>query len=174
MISMHDASQIGTPEPAQRERGRSWVPWMGAAAVVIALVIYVWPGVEEHPPSRAKEIHLPFGAAEQAYASKLQIENLALSRAENFLHQEVTTLSGQLTNAGDRRLQNVELTVEFSDALPQIVLRESRLVLVAAGPPLAPGEHRDFEISFEHIPTSWNRQQPAVRATGILFALKNK
>ena len=140
---------------------------MAAAAVAIALVVYVWPGVENRPTSRPREMHLPFGSAEQAYAPKVQIENLALSRAENFLHQEVTTLNGELINTGERSLKNVELTVEFSDQLPQVVLRESRMVLAAGRPPLAPGERREFEISFEHIPTSWNRRQPDVRVTGI-------
>ena len=166
---MHDAPQIGTSDPPRA--GRSWVPWMAAGAVAIALVIYVWPGVENPPGPRAKEVHLPFGAAEQDYAPKLQIENLALSRAENFLHQQVTTLSGELINGGDRPLKNVELTVEFSDQLPQVVLRESRVVL-ATGRPFAPGDRQAFEISFEHIPTSWNRQHPGVRVSGILFSLK--
>ena len=166
---MHEAPQIAIPD--QPRGGRSWVPWMAAAALAIALVIYVWPGVENRPASRTREMHLPFGAAEQEYARKLQIEKLALSRAENFLHQQVTTLAGELINAGDRPLQNVELTVEFSDQLPQVVLRESRPVLAVGRPPLAPGERREFEISFEHIPTSWNRQLPDVRVSGVLFAL---
>lgn len=164
---MHDAPQIATSD--QPRAGRSWVPWMAAGALAIALVIYVWPGVENPPVPRAKEAHLPFGAAEQDYAPKLQIENLALSRAENFLHQQVTTLSAELINTGDRPLKNVELTVEFSDQLPQVVLRESRIILAAGRPPLAPGERQSFEISFEHIPTSWNRQPPEVRVTGVLF-----
>jgi hypothetical protein len=171
---MHQDPQMGAPELPQQERSRSWVPWMAAAAAVIALVIYVWPGVEKRPGPRGREIHLPFGEAEQAYAPKLQIENLELTRAENFLHQEVYTLSGELVNTGDRPVRNVELTVEFSDELPQVVLRESRVVFSSVGPPLAPAERREFEISFEHIPTSWNRQQPAIRATGILFAVTNK
>lgn len=165
---MHDAPQIATSDPPRA--GRSWVPWMAVAAIVIALVIYVWPGVENPPAPRARETHLPFGAAEQEYARKLQIENLALSRAENFLHQQVTTLSGELINAGDRPLKNVELTVEFSDQLPQVVLRESRVVLASGRPPLASGERQAFEISFEHIPTSWNRQRPGVHVSGILFS----
>ena len=165
---MHEAPQIAIP--GQPRGGRSWVPWMATAAVVIALVIYVWPGFENRPASRAREMHLPFGGPEQEYVQKLQIEKLALSRAENFLHQEVTTLAGQLINTGDRPLRNVELTVEFSDQLPQVVLRESRPVLAPGRPPLAPGERREFEISFEHIPTSWNRQPPDVRVSGILFS----
>jgi len=99
---------------------------------------------------------------------------LALSRAENFLNQEVTTLGGRLTNTGNLPLSNVELTVEFSDELGQIVLRESRAVFVAQAPQLAPGDRRNFEISFEHIPSSWNIQQPTVRITGILFTARKE
>jgi hypothetical protein len=120
-------------------------------------------------PLLSRESHLPFGA-EQTYAPKIQIEDLTLSRAENFLHQEVTMLAGRLTNGGNLTLSNVELTVEFSDELGQVVLRESRAVFSSQPAPFAPGERRDFEVSFEHIPSSWNIQKPVVRVSGILFA----
>jgi hypothetical protein len=168
-ISMPDTLQIEAPEQPQPKPGRSWIAWMGAATIAIALAVLMWPGAERRPASRTRESHLPFGAAEQAYAPQLQIENLPLRRAENFLNQEVTTVPGRLTNAGNLPLSNVELTVEFSDQLGQIVLRESRAVFAPQTPPFAPGERRDFEVSFEHIPTSWNIQQPLVRVSGILF-----
>jgi hypothetical protein len=168
-ISMTDTLQIEIPNQPQPKAGRSWIAWMGAATIAIALAIVMWPGAERRSPSSTRESHLPFGATEQAYAPKLQIDNLALSRAENFLNQEVTTLAGSLTNAGSLPLSNVELTVEFSDQLGQIVLRESRAVFAPQTPPFAPGERRDFEVSFEHIPSSWNIQQPLVRVSGMLF-----
>jgi hypothetical protein len=171
-LSMSETLQIETPDRGQPKAGRSWIAWMGAATIAIALAVLMWPGAERRPASSTRESHLPFGAAEQAYAPKLQIENLALSRAENFLNQEVTTLAGSLTNAGDLPLANVELTVEFSDQLGQVVLRESRAVFASSTPPFVPGEHRDFEVSFEHIPSSWNIQQPLVRVSGLLFTSK--
>jgi hypothetical protein len=169
---MHDTLQIETPEEPQPKAGRSWIAWMGAATIAIALVIVMWPGAARRSASRTRESHLPFGAAEQAYAPNLQIENLPLSRAENFLNQEVTTVPGRITNGGNLPLTNVELTVEFSDELGQIVLRESRAVFAPQTPPIAPGERRDFEFSFEHIPSSWNIQQPLVRVSCILFTSK--
>ena len=171
---MPDTLRIETPDQPQPKTGRSWIAWMGAATIAIALVIVMWPGAERRPASSTRESHLPFGAAEQTYSAKLQIENLALSRAENFLNQQVTTLEGRLTNAGNLPLSNVELTVEFSDELGQVVLRESRAVFAPQTPPFAPGERRDFEFSFEHIPSSWNIQQPLVRVSGILFTSKKK
>ena len=147
---------------------------MGVATVATALVIVMWPGGERLSGPRGRESHLPFGPVEQAYAPKLQVDNLALSRAENFLNQEVTTLGGRLTNEGNLPLSNVELTVEFSDELGQVVLRESRAAFTLQAPQFAPGERRDFEVSFEHIPPSWNIQQPTVHVTGILFTSKKE
>jgi hypothetical protein len=169
---MTDTLHIETPDQAQPKSGPPWIVWMGAATIAIALAVLMWPGAERHSASSTRESHLPFGPPEQAYAPNLQIENLALSRAENFLNQQVTTLAGSLTNAGNRPLSNVELTVEFSDQLGQIVLRETRAVFAPQTPALAPGEHRDFEVSFEHIPSSWNIQQPLVRVSGIVFTSK--
>lgn len=160
----------GTP---QASRGRSWVAWMGLATIAIALVFVMWPGSQRRT-SRLREAHLPFGPPERAYAPHLQIENLAMSRAENFLNQEVTTLGGQITNSGDTPLANVEITVEFSDELGQIVLRESRALFTPQGPPLGSGEGRGFDVSFEHIPSSWNIQKPTVRVSGIAFSRKKE
>jgi len=52
----------------------------------------------------------------------------------------------------------------------QIALRESRLAINSASRPFGPQARRSFDVSFEHIPTSWNMHQPAVRVTGLLFA----
>ena len=166
---MSESLHLETPDSPERQPGRSWIAWMGAATIAIALVAVMWPGSGRRSAAGSRESHLPFGPAEQSYAANLQIEHLALSRAENFLNQEVTTLAGRVTNSGKLQLANVEITVEFSDQLGQIVLRESRAVFAPQTPPFNPGEARDFEVSFEHIPSSWNIQQPLVRVSGILF-----
>jgi hypothetical protein len=168
---MREQPQMQLPEAPQPDRGRfSFAVFVAAAAVVIGLAgFYFLPGRQS--PSRGNpEAHPPFGAEERAYASKVRVENLSLSRAENFLHQEVTILSGELVNDGDRNLAEIELTVEFFDVLNQAVLREPRLALAPPAQPLAAGERRTFEISFEHISTSWNMQLPTARVTGLLFA----
>ena len=169
---MPETLHIETLDQPQPKPGRSWIVWMGAATIAIALIILMWPGEQRHSARSTREAHLPFGPAEQTYAPKLQIESLPLSRAENFLNQEVTTLSGRLTNAGDLALANVEVNIEFSDQFGQNVLRESRSLFLQPAPPLAPGEARNFEISFEHIPYTWNVQQPRITVSGILFTPK--
>jgi len=169
---MHEQPQIEIPGEQPPARGPfSFALMVAAAAVVIVLAgFYLWPGRQSPSRGSAQQVHPPFGPEERAYATKIAIENLALSRAENFLNQEVTTLMGDLVNTGEHSPQEVELTVEFDDDMNQIALRESRLALTSASPPLRPGERRAFEVSFEHIPPSWNMQLPAVRVTGLLFA----
>lgn len=168
---MHEEPQIQIPGPSGPERGQfSFALFVSAAAALILLAgFYLWPGRQS--PSRGNpEFRLPFGPAERAYAAKIQFEDLALSRAENFLKQEVYTLGGEAVNAGDRAIMEMEITAEFFDTLNQIALRESRLAVSATSSSLDPGQRRAFEVSFEHIPTSWNGQLPSVRVTGLRLA----
>jgi len=169
---MHEQPQIEIPGEQQPDRRSfSFALLVAAAAVVIVLAgFYLWPGRQSPSRGGPQEVHPPFGPEERVYASKILIENLGLSRAENFLHQEVTILAGELGNTGERELREVEVTVEFYDDMNQIALRESRLAVSSGSPPLGPGQRRSFDVSFEHIPTSWNMRQPAVRVTGLLFA----
>lgn len=169
---MHEQPQIEIPGEQPPERGPfSFALMVAAAGVVIVLAgFYLWPGRQSPSRAGAQQVHPPFGPEERAYGAKIAIENPALSRAENFLNQEVTTLTGELVNTGERSVREVELTVEFDDDMNQIALRESRLALTSASPPLGPGERRAFDVSFEHIPPSWNMQLPTVRVTGLLFA----
>jgi len=173
---MHEQPQIEIPGEQQPDRRSfSFALLVAAAAVVIVLAgFYLWPGRQSPSRGGPQEVHPPFGPEERAYASKILIENLGLSRAENFLHQEVTILAGELGNTGERELREVEVTVEFYDDMNQIALRESRLAVSSGSPPLGPGQRRSFDVSFEHIPTSWNMRQPAVRVSGLLFASSNQ
>jgi hypothetical protein len=146
--------QIEIPGGLHPERGQFNFALVlaGAAVVVILAALYFSPG-RQSPPD----------------ASKIRLENISLSRAENFLHQEVTTISGEIVNGGDRQIHGIELTIEFFDEMNQIALRETRSVLAPGAAPLAPGERRSFEVSFEHISSSWNMQPPVTRITGLQF-----
>jgi hypothetical protein len=179
---MTEELHIGSPQDPAPGRGSfRWALLAGAAVVFVLVAALLLPsGMLLNPwfhgdqPSGAKRhlnasgAQLLFGPAEQAYAPQIHIENVNMSRAENFLNQEVTTLAGELVNDGDQPLQGVELTVEFSDELRQVILRETRSVLDP--PVLPPGGRRAFEISFEHLPASWNLQQPTVTVTALRFA----
>jgi len=163
------------PRQSSGEKERAFPPALLTAIVVVAVSIgfFFWFSSSKSQPGGSQP-HLPFGAPEQSYAPNIQFEHIALSRAENFAHQEITSLAAELANHGDRPLKAVEITVEFSDEMPQVVLRESRILFGGPSAPLAPGSRREFDVSFEHIPSSWNMRQPVVRVTGIEFVSDNR
>jgi hypothetical protein len=140
-----------------------------AAVAVLAIAATVWvlssPPSPKSVPAGPETVNLKMTPAEQEYLKKIEVGNVALSRAENFLHQEVTIINGDVFNGGTEPVSGLRVSAEFSDDMHQIVLREVRDVLGATQQPLTPGERRAFEISFEHVPASWNMQQPSVRAS---------
>jgi hypothetical protein len=148
------------------------------AVVAVAILLSLWFLFE--PLQNRKATALPGTVAlnmnplELEYTKKIEIGKIAMSRAENFLHQEVTTLTGELYNAGTEPVLGLALIMEFSDDMNQIVLRETRKVLGSPGAALAPGERREFEISFDHVPSSWNMQAPGVRVSQLKLAVKKQ
>ena len=142
--------------------------------VIVAIALAFWFAFKspQGSPSRVASTNptVPMTQAEQAYAKSIQIENIALSRAENFIHQEVTILNADAVNAGQQSVASLIVTVEFFDDLHQVVLRESRSVLGTPAPALSPGQRRSFSISFDRVPSSWNLQQPSVRVTYFQFS----
>jgi hypothetical protein len=167
---MQDEPRIELPqEPPEHRRFGFALIVSAAAAVIVLVALFFSPGRQSPPSSAPQRASLPFGPEEQAYARQVRIENIALTRAENFLHQEITTLTAEVVNEGDRGLASVQVAAEFSDELNQVVLRETQLAFPEGAPALNPGQRRSFEMSFEHIPSSWNMQQPAVKVTGLKF-----
>lgn len=169
---MHEESHN---EGAQEKpSGGSLVTLVIAGVVLIAIGASLWfllKSPSAPAPGSMQAVVTPgMGESEQEYAKSLRVENVALSRAENFLHQEVTILNAEIVNGGGQSVLALELSAEFSDDLNQVVLREARAVLGTPPAALAPGERRAFEISFDHIPASWNRQQPTVRVASLQLA----
>jgi hypothetical protein len=143
--------------------------------VVVAIALAFWfvfksPGGSSSRNAQSNA-SVPMSPAEQAYAKSVQIENVALSRAENFIHQEVTILDADAINAGQQTIAGLSVTVEFFDDLHQVVLRETRNVLGTPPTTLGPGQKRSFTISFDRIPASWNLQQPSVRVTYLQLVI---
>jgi hypothetical protein len=134
--------------------------------VVVAIALSFWFAFKAPQGSSSRaplNISVSMNPAEQAYTKSIRIENIRLSRAENFIHQEVTILNADAVNAGPQSVAALAVTVEFFDDLHQVVLRETRSVLGSPAAALAPGQRRSFAISFDRVPSSWNLQQPSVQ-----------
>ena len=158
------------PEKPEKLERVSPVTLIIGGVVALAILLSLWflmhvplgaPGTYE------ATVNLKMTPEEQAYLQNVRIEKIALSRAENFIHQEVTILTGEVVNDGPEQILYLSLTVEFADSMNQIALRETRGALGVSAAALAPGQRRAFEISFDHVPSSWNMQQPYVRASYV-------
>jgi hypothetical protein len=143
-----------------------------AAALIIGALAFVLMRDAPTPAPAAAESpsHTTTGPEERAYLGNIGVDHLEVSRAENFLHQEVTTISGQITNGGVRPLASVELTLEFYDQVGQVTQREVRALFGPPGPAIPAGDHREFEVSFEHISAMWSMRPPVAKITAIQFS----
>jgi hypothetical protein len=112
---------------------------------------------------------LPMGPTEQAYASQIRFLEPKMSRAANFLNQEVTYVFFTVANGGNRRIQQIEITVEFHDPFNQVILRDKQRLFLPTAPPFLPSQQRDVQIPYEHIPPQWNMVFPSVAVSGLTF-----
>lgn len=157
-------------EVANAERRR--FPWpfvLGTGLVMLVIALALIVGRSKSQEGGSAVGHLPFGAEERAYAQHVHVRDLHLSQATNLLNEEFIYLNGVLANEGIRTLRDVELTVEFRNSMNQVILRAARRVVGPKGAPIQGGERREFQITFESVPASWNREYPAVRVTGLQF-----
>lgn len=143
-----------------------------AGLIVVFIVVACAVAISRYAHSRetaAAAVKLPFGPSEQAYAGNLHFDNIQMARASNMLNQEFTYVAGSMTNAGSRPVAALEVILEFRDPFNQVVLRDSEQLVSHANAPLAPGEHRDFQVTLEHISAQWNQQAPSFRVTGLIL-----
>jgi len=154
----------------QEDKKRTGVPFIAGIVVVGLLLSGVILLTRHAGPARSTvEQPLPMTASEQVYARQIRFFDLRMSRAANFLNQEVTFVFGTVANDGPRAVREIEATVEFRDLFNQVVLRDTRRVLGFRAASLGPGQRREFQFGFEHVPADWNQQFPSLRVTGLLL-----
>jgi hypothetical protein len=132
------------------------------AALMATVLLLTHRRPESGPSDRAS-------AAEREYLQKLGVTDVHLSEAQNFLGDTVTYLEARITNQGDRALHSVALRIELHDELNQVILRETARPISPRTAPLRSGESRQFRVSFEHIPSAWNRAAPDIRPVAVSF-----
>jgi hypothetical protein len=121
------------------------------------------------PAGSEVEKPLPKGPEEQGYASQIHFLEPKMSRAANFLNQEVTYVFLTVENSGNRKIQQIEITVEFHDPFNQVILRDRQRLFLPTAPPFLPGQQRDVQIPYEHIPPQWNMVFPSIAVSGLAF-----
>jgi hypothetical protein len=157
----------------QDESGRIWTfVGLGVAIVVIVVAMLAIIGragrTGPKPPP-------PF-------ASKLQLTELKMSAAENFVGATVTYLDGKITNSGDKTVTHAIVQATFMNSLGQVVQRETLPIHVLTtgttggiytdvvdlgSAPLSAGQSRPFRLTLEHISADWNHAAPELKFVDV-------
>ena len=145
----------------QAERSRLPVAFLVGIAIVAVLVGgAVLYSRYSTPDDSQVEKPLPMGPSELAYAPQIHFLEPKMSRAANFLNQEVTFVFGTVQNAGDRKVKQIEIILEFHDPFNQVVLRDTQRLFLPNATPMLPGQQRDFQVGYEHLPRSGTTDIP--------------
>jgi hypothetical protein len=141
-------------------------------AIVIVLVLaaglagflYLDRVAKQPPPPPA-----PLTAEARAYVRNLKLSDVQMNAHESYLKQSVVEITGNIENAGDRKLALVEITCVFYDAYGQVVLRERVPIVSRKTGGVAPGETKAFRLPFDNLPESWNQMMPQLVIARIDF-----
>ncbi len=160
--------------PQKPESHGEWIPLaIGAGVILIVLA-----GVFFLSRHRNENAGPP---PEAPYASNLQISELAMSQAQNFVGAQVTYLQGKIANSGSRTVNEIVVEAVFRNSLGEVVGRESQpAMIVEQRPgyedavslkqhPLQPNENQPFRLTFEHISADWNQGLPELRVMKVDF-----
>jgi hypothetical protein len=159
------------PSPsAEQEKESSLRPILIGVVLVVALIgVAVLLSIGKHkgptPP--------------HPYAANLPLSNIKMSAAENFVGSSVTYIDGTVTNTGNQTVTHAVVHVIFRNSMNEIAQAEDvpLLVLQTGGPypdavdlgtsPLAPGQNKQFRLTFEHVTADWNQAYPELQVTGV-------
>lgn len=158
--------------PQLEPERRTWVPLAIGAAVIAIVLVCIWIFGRPSAP--------PPAPAVDPYAEFLQVSDLKMSVAENFVGGSVNYLEGKVANVGTKNVTGITVEAIFRNSLGEIVQRESQpLMLIKTGlqgfpdatplsaAPLTPNTTRDFRLTFEHISNDWNHGYPELRFAQI-------
>ena len=137
-------------------------------AVVVGLFILV-----SHKPQK------PSTNVPSAYAVHIQLQDVKLSQAENFVGGTVTYIEGQMANTGGKTVTRATVEAVFKDSMGQVVQQEELplQVLERSGPypqaidlqlsPLKPQQQREFRLTLSHVSSDWNQQVPEFKVMSV-------
>ena len=164
------ADLFAPTQPQAQER--NWTPFViGLVAVVVVVGIIV-------VLTRNKG---GTGSQPNPYAAKLQISNVKLSAAENYVGGTVTYLDVNIANTGDQALTGADMKLVLKNSMDQVVQTETIPLhvlvenqmggypdLVDLGrSPIGPGQSKTVRMTLEHISADWNQSYPEMQLVNL-------
>jgi hypothetical protein len=143
---------------------------VGLPVYIVAAVALIGGGVFYYlSRSSGPAPELPLTPEARAYVKNLKLSDVAMQANESYFKQVVVEIEGKIANAGDRKLDTVEIYCVFYDSYGQLVLRKRVPIVGARTGGLAPGETKSFRLPFDELPESWNHVMPQLVIAGIKF-----
>jgi hypothetical protein len=137
------------------------------AAITVAIIAVAGWFLSRPAPEPALVVPSPEA---KAYLGNLQLKDVSLKAAENFMQQRVVYIDGSITNSGPRTITRIDVYCIFSDVNGREVYRE-RVPVVQGAPGAFPSNQtRTFELPFDNLPDSWNQALPRLVIAQIRFA----
>jgi len=138
--------------------------------VLIALVLAgggVVAYLELAPHKPAAEA--PLTPEARAYVGHLQLADVGMKAAKNYFGQVVVEIAGNITNAGDRNLDTVEIYCVFQDYYGKVTLRQRVPIVNPKMGGLKPRETKSFRLPFDNLPESWDQKMPQLVIASVKF-----
>jgi hypothetical protein len=143
----------------------------GLPQVVLIALVLAGAGVvaylELAPHKQAAEA--PLTPEARAYIGNLKLSDVGMKAAKNFVSQMVVEIAGNITNAGDRNLDTVEIYCVFQDYSGQVTQRQRVPIVSPQMGGLKPGETKNFRLPFDNLPESWNQNMPQLVIASVKF-----
>lgn len=143
----------------------------GLPQVVLVALVLAGAGVVaylEFAPQRPAA-DAPLTPEARAYVGNLKLGDVGMKGAKNYFGQKVVEIAGNITNAGDRTLDTVELYCVFQDYYDQVVLRQRVPIVSSKMGSLKPGETKSFRLPFDNLPEGWNQKMPQLVIASVKF-----
>jgi hypothetical protein len=161
---------LSQPSPLAEQRESNLVPIVLGVAFVLVVVGIIAVLSRSSPKATTPP---------NPYAAKLNLSDLKMSAAENFVGARITYIDGTVTNTGEKTVTHAAVHVAFKNSLGEVAQADDVVlyILKTAGPypdtvdlhllPLAPGQSAPFRLTFDHISNDWDRAYPDLKVTDV-------
>jgi Protein of unknown function (DUF2393) len=161
---------LSQPSPLAEQRESHLVPILLGVAFVL-IVVGVIAVLSRSSPRPI--------APPNPYAAKVDLSDVKMSAAENFVGARITYIEGTVTNTGDKTVTHATVHVAFKNSLGEVAQADDVVlyILKTGGPypdtvdlhvsPLAPGQSAPFRLTFDHISNDWDRAYPDLKVTDV-------
>lgn len=154
------------PRSASQKHTVSYLPIaIGVVSLVILIAALLFLNRSQSSSSSEEQA----SAEAKAYVQNLELSDVKMQAAENFMQQQVVEVSGKIANRGNRPLDSVDVYCLFYGVNGRMVHRERVAIVRASGKPLAPNESRSFRLPFDDLPAEWNQTVPHLVVAQIKF-----